>query len=130
MYIDEFTPCAICGGRASAYHHIIYRSQNRALIKCTLNLAPLCDKCHRTIHSKNGAELDKELKLYLQNEIELLFLKEYIKEKEIRDTLKINENASRSLLKTLKVYKEGYKREDVIRAIMGGRFYATEWNNK
>ena len=121
-----FVACAICGGVASSYHHIVFRSQNKSLIKSELNLIPLCIYCHSKVHSKDGAELDKDLKLELQNNLEILFLKEYLSEREIRDTLKIHENACRSLLKTLKVHKEGYKREDVIRACMGGRYYISE----
>ena len=124
--MDEYIPCKICGGVASSYHHIVYRSQNKNLIKSEVNLIPLCIYCHSKIHSKDGAEMDKELKLELQNRLELLFLKEFITGKEIQEALKIHENALKRLLKTLKVYKEGYKREDVIRAIMGGRYYVAE----
>ena len=124
-----YVACSICNGVASSYHHIVFRSQNKALIKSELNLIPLCIKCHSKVHSKDGAELDKDLKLELQNKLEILFLKEYLNEEEIQDTLKIHDNACRSLLKTLKVYKEGYKREDVIRACMGGRYYVSERDN-
>ena len=67
--------CAICGKGATSLHHILFKSQNKALIKCKLNLIPLCNECHKLIHKKDGAILDLEYKLILQNRLEILFIK-------------------------------------------------------
>ena len=93
-----------------------------ALIKSDINLISLCQICHAKVHrGKESKELNHKLRLQFQNKLEILLDKEYLTEKEINDVLKISQTALRGLLKTLVVYKEGYKREDVIRACMGGR---------
>ena len=120
----EYRPCATCGGVGSEMHHIIPRSHCRALIHCEKNLIALCSRCHR---GKNGVhqnrELDLKLKLEFQNELEMLFDKEYLTEEMINDVLKISDTALKGLLKPLKREKEGYERISVIRQIMGGRLY-------
>ena len=119
----EYRECELCKLRpASEVHHIIYRSHCKALIKSDINLIPLCRMCHAKIHrGKESKELNHKLRLQFQNKLEMLLDKEYLTEKEINDVLKISQTALRGLLKTLMVYKEGYKREDVIRACMGGK---------
>ena len=119
--IDEYTMCPVCGGRASEVHHIVFRSQAPSLIKCELNLIPLCHNCHDSIHHRGNKKLDKQLKLNFQNKLEYFFIKEYLTENEINEVLCISQNALRRLLKPLKKYKDKYYREDVIRACMGGK---------
>ena len=119
--MNEYKRCEICLDIATEYHHRIFRSQNKALIKCEMNLIPLCRKCHSRIHSKSGHDIDQKIKLEFQNKLETIFIKEYFTEKETREILQISENASKILFKTLKRYKEGYKRGDIIRACMGGK---------
>ena len=121
----EYRECELCKLRpASEIHHIIYRSHCKALIKSNLNLISLCQQCHAKIHrGKESKELNKKLRLQFQNKLEILFDKQYLTEEEINDVLKISQTALKGLLKTLTVYKEGYKREDVIRACMGGKMY-------
>ena len=113
----EYRECELCKLRpASEIHHIIYRSHCKALIKSDINLIPLCQICHAKVHrGKESKELNHKLRLQFQNKLEILLDKEYLTEKEINDVLKISQTALRGLLKTLIVYKEGYKREDVIR---------------
>ena len=119
----EYRECELCKLRpASEIHHIIYRSHCKALIKSDINLIPLCQICHTKVHrGKESKELNHKLRLQFQNKLEILFDKEYLTEEEINDVLKISQTALRGLLKTLMTYKEGYKREDVIRACMGGK---------
>ena len=119
----EYRECELCKLRpASEVHHIIYRSHCKALIKSDINLIPLCQVCHVKVHrGKESKELNHKLRLQFQNKLEILFDKEYLTEEEINDVLKISQTALKGLLKTLTVYKEGYKREDVIRACMGGK---------
>ena len=119
----EYRECELCKLRpASEVHHIIYRSHCKALIKSDINLISLCQICHAKIHrGKESKELNKKLRLQFQNKLEILFDKEYLTEKDINDVLKISQTALKGLLKTLMTYKEGYKREDVIRTCMGGK---------
>ena len=120
----EYRECELCKLRpASEIHHIIYRSHCKALIKSNLNLISLCQQCHAKIHrGKESKELNKKLRLQFQNKLEILFDKQYLTEEEINDVLKISQTALKGLLKTLTVYKGNlFKREDVIRACMGGK---------
>ena len=119
----EYKKCELCKLRpASEIHHIIYRPHCKALIKSDINLIPLCQICHAKVHrGKESKELNHKLRLQFQNKLEILLDKEYLTEKEINDVLKISQTALRGLLKTLTVYKEGYKREDTIMACMGGK---------
>ena len=120
----EYRECELCKLRpASEIHHIIYRSHCKALIKSNLNLISLCQQCHAKIHrGKESKELNKKLRLQFQNKLEILFDKQYLTEEEISDVLKISQTALKGLLKTLTVYKGNlFKREDVIRACMGGK---------
>ena len=120
----EYRECELCKLRpASEVHHIIYRSHCKALIKSNLNLISLCQQCHAKIHrGKESKELNKKLRLQFQNKLEILFDKQYLTEEEINDVLKISQTALKGLLKTLTVYKGNlFKREDVIRACMGGK---------
>ena len=120
----EYRECELCKLRpASEVHHIIYRSHCKALIKSNLNLISLCQQCHAKIHrGKESKELNKKLRLQFQNKLEILFDKEYLTKEEINDVLKISQTALKGLLKTLTVYKGNlFKREDVIRACMGGK---------
>ena len=93
------------------------------MIKSNLNLISLCQQCHAKIHrGKESKELNKKLRLQFQNKLEMLFDKQYLTEEEINDVLKISQTALKGLLKTLTVYKGNlFKREDVIRACMGGK---------
>lgn len=120
--------CPICGAVATEWHHIVFRSECSALIRCKMNLIKLCTKCHTEIHhGKNGYKINRKLKLeYFQNKIEFLFCKNELSKEEIRTTLKITENEVNRLLKTLIPKKDKYIREDVIRACMGGKIILQE----
>ena len=110
-----------CGQRASEIHHIVFRSKAPSLIKCKLNLIPLCQKCHYSIHHGTGHKLDIILKLEFQNKLEILFDKRELTREEINEVLQISEKALQKLLKALTLHKSKYAREDVIRACMGGK---------
>ena len=124
----EYKECELCKLRpASEIHHIIYRSHCKALIKSDINLIPLWQICHAKVHrGKESKELNHKLRLQFQNKLEILFDKQYLTEEEINDVLKISQTALKGLLKTLTVYKEGYKREDGIRVCCGGRLIMQE----
>lgn len=114
--------CPICGAVATESHHIVFRSECSALIKCQMNLVKLCHSCHDNLHhGKDGHKINKKLKLEFQNKIEFLFCKNELTKEEIRTTLKITENEVNRLLKTLIPKDDKYIREDVIRACMGGK---------
>lgn len=116
--------CAICGKTDTELHHIIKRSQCKPLVNCKLNLVNLCVEHHRGtqgVHSAKGKEIDRKLRLEYQNIIEMIFDSEYITISDIVQALEISENNARKLVKALRVYKEGYNRNDIIIACMGGK---------
>jgi len=116
--------CNICGTNYAETHHIMFRSEVKALEHCKLNLIDLCIDHHRGTfgpHGSKGAALNNKLKLEFQNKLEILFAKEYLTEEEISQVLVISDNATYRLLKTLKRYKEGYSRDDVILRCMNGK---------
>jgi len=114
----------ICGATATELHHIMFRSQASQLENCKLNHIYLCANCHRGtkgVHGKNGHALDQKLKLMFQNKLEILFTKEFLDRKDIKETLVIKDNSVDRLLKTLKIKEGKYSRIDVIRACMNGK---------
>ena len=119
--------CEVCGTSYGVErHHIMFRSEVKALENCKLNYSYLCPEHHRGtfgVHGSRGAALNKKLKLNFQNELERSWLKEYLTKEEINDVLRISEIALTRLLKTIKVTKLGYERESVIRACLGGKLY-------
>lgn len=117
--------CKICGNfNDIEEHHIIKRSQAGFLINCELNKVYLCVECHRGtngVHGKNGHKLDKLLKFQLQNYLEMHLLKEYISREEIKAVLEIKDKPLDRLLKSLRMYKGKYAREDVILKCMADK---------
>ena len=119
--------CPECGAIATEWHHIVFRSECIALIKCNMNLVKLCTQCHNEIHhGKNGYKINRRLKLEFQNKIKFLFFKNELSKEEIRTILKIAENEVNRLLKLLIPKDDKYIREDVIRACMGGKIIIQE----
>lgn len=118
--------CFVCGDMNTEKHHIIKRSQSKALIKCELNLVELCPAHHRGhngIHGKNGHALDIKLKKRFEKELRSLFYEDFVNEDEIKEKLGITEVNVDRILKNVKLESEGYNKEEVIRSCLGGRFY-------
>lgn len=118
--------CYVCGNCNTENHHIIFRGQSKALIKCKLNLVELCEAHHRGhdgIHGKNGRALDLKLKLDLQDRLFSLFEKDYITKKDIENKLEISLSCVEKVVKGMVISKEGYEKEAVIRKLLGGKLY-------
>lgn len=117
--------CKVCGtSYGIESHHIVKRSQNSNLVNCKLNLIDLCYIHHRD-HKKGvhfNKELDRKLKLELQNKLENLFDKDYLTKEEINKILQISEKAFNRLIKTLQLHNDKYVKEDVIKVCMGGKY--------
>lgn len=109
--------CEICGDKADV-HHIVHRSEGGFDIE--LNYKHLCAFHHR---GKNGPHqnqfVDLQYKIEMQNELYNTLKKEYYSPKEISQILGVHNNSLKRLLKNLKRYKEGYKRDDIIFTLMG-----------
>lgn len=122
--------CKECGATSGIeQHHIIFRSELRALQHCNLNYTYLCQDHHRGehgVHDKNEP-LNLKLKLEFQNTLEFLFAKEYLTKEEINDVLKISNYYLDILLEPLKKYDNTkYHRDDVIKRCMAGRIIKEE----
>ena len=116
--------CEICNEKADI-HHIVHRSEGGLDIE--INYKYLCEKHHR---GKDGPhhslETDIRYKIELQNKLYALLPKEYYSFKEIGLILDIPTNALKRLTRNIKLYKEGYKKQDIIFNLMGGAFYSEE----
>ena len=116
--------CQVCGKQADK-HHIVYRSQGG--IDFPINFKYLCSEHHR---GKSGPhknrKLDLQYKLEMQTELEDLLIKDFYSIDQLVDLLKINKGMMKRLLKNYKLYKEGYKKSDIIFRLMGKKHYIKE----
>lgn len=123
--MNEIHFCKVCGKRYGIErHHIVFKSECKALEHCKLNYVYLCSNHHRGtygVHGRDGNKLNRYLKLDFQNRLEMLLDKQYLTREEINEVLQISEKALQKLLKALTLHKSKYAREDVIRACMGGK---------
>ena len=124
MQIREIHFCEVCGSSYVELHHVVYRSENKNLEFCKLNFVYLCPEHHRGTygpHGSKGASLNRKLKLEFQNTLEELWDKQYLTREEIKEVLQINDKSLNRLLKRLSLQDDKYIKEDVIRAVMGGK---------
>ncbi|MBE6063387.1 MAG: HNH endonuclease [Clostridium butyricum] len=116
--------CEICNAPADI-HHIVHRSEGGFDIE--INYKYLCPYHHRgksgPHHSK---ETDLRYKIDLQNKLYEILNKDYYSFKELSQILNIPNNTLKRITKDLKLYKEGYKKSDIILKIMGNKFYTEE----
>lgn len=120
--------CKLCGKTEEQIviqsHHIISRKQQPALIDCELNKVYLCIDCHTSapyaVH-RNGFEYLKKLRLEKQREYFNIFDKEFYSKEEVKDILEIKQKDVDKLLKLVPLKNCLYKKEDIIRACMGGK---------
>lgn len=121
--------CVVCGHPYPEEHHIVFRGQQSAMIKCPLNKISLCNVHHRGDESPHQKrELELKYKIEFQERLEYLFsAKECYEEEEIKNILLIPAKDARKVVKSLctAVIEDevGYKAEDIIRQCMGGRLY-------
>lgn len=116
--------CEICGDKADI-HHIVYRSEGGFDIE--INYKYLCSLHHRGKTGPHQNKLvDLQYKLQLQEKLYNFLRKDYYFPKELSELLNIHNGALKRLLKNLKLYKEGYKKEDIIFTLMGRIKYSSE----
>lgn len=122
--------CVVCGSDYEVEkHHIVFRSQQGAMINCPFNRINLCGTCHRTNSGPHmNRALDINYKLHLQEKLYELFEdKECYTEEEVKTLLQIPKKHSRKLVKSLSIVVigdlVGYRKEDIIKQAMGGKFY-------
>ena len=100
-------------------HHRVFKSKCPAMKDSKLNHIYLCYECHRGthgVHGKYGHKLDVKCKLGLQQKLEQFLMAELLTKEQIKDVLE-------RLVKPLINIKGLYRREDIIRAAMGGKTF-------
>lgn len=118
--------CVICG-MPGEQHHIVFRSQCKAMIKAPINHMYLCEEHHRGtygVHGREGHKLDIKLKMQMQKKLFELFERESYTEKDIQKLLGISNKDVRMLVKLTSCKDGRYDRIDIVRAAMGGMLYA------
>ena len=116
--------CEICNAKADI-HHIVHRSEGGFDIE--LNYKYLCSSHHRGKYGPHQSEeVDLRYKLDLQNKLYDILKKDYYSFKELVLELNIPKNTLKRITKNLKLYKEGYKKSELIFKIMGEKFYSEE----
>lgn len=119
--------CSICGRVPGEQHHIVKRSQCRAMIKAPINHIYLCEEHHRGtegVHGRDGHKLDIKLKTQLQKKLFQLFNRDSYCKKDIKELLGISSKDIDMLVKVIKCKNGKYDSLDVVRACMGGMLYA------
>lgn len=116
--------CKVCDKNNAECHHIVFRSQCKQMIDIDLNKIYLCNSHHTTGNNSphKNKETDLRYKKILQAELFTLF-NEYEEIPAIKSKLKTTLTNTLNIVKTLKLYDKGYKREDIVRLLMGGRLY-------
>lgn len=103
-------------------HHIIFKSQGG--LDFELNYKHLTPKDHR---GNNGPHLNRQTDLKykkgLEVELNNLLDNDYYTLNALKYTLAINGKQIARAMKKITQYEKGYKREDIIRRLMGGRSY-------
>lgn len=105
-------------------HHIVFRSQGGPDI--TMNLIRLCPYHHNM--SPEGVHmnptLDKRLKCELQREYESLFPENELTVELVADRIGMSRKKAEKYFSKIQKNPDGtMNREDIIRRLMGGKFY-------
>lgn len=113
--------CEICGAIADI-HHIIHKSKGG--YDFSLNYKYLCEYHHRgKLGPHYNSFTDLKYKLELQDKLYAIMPKKYYFSKELYSILNLPSCSFKRLTKKLKLYKEGYKTDDIIAELMGGKLY-------
>lgn len=116
--------CKICGKKADI-HHIVHKGKGG--FEFPLNYIYLCHYHHRgPLGPHKNLITDLKYKLELQSQLYSLLPKDFYSSKELNSILGIKGNPLKRLISTLKLYKEGYSKKDIIFTLMGKRYYTNE----
>jgi hypothetical protein len=118
---ENLLKCEVCGKQADK-HHIVYRSQGG--IDFPLNFKYLCQEHHRGKQGPHkNRKLDLQYKLDMQSNLQILLYKDFYILDELVRLLQINKGMLKRIFKEYKLYKEGYKKTDVVYRLMGKKIY-------
>ena len=103
-------------------HHIVYKSQGG--LTFPLNLITLTSEEHRGDNSPHmNKKRDLELKQQLQTSLEKLLCKDYYTTEELIEILELKPKEADKLVKRLWNNGNGYKRMNIIKKLMGDRYF-------
>ena len=104
-------------------HHVVFRSQGG--LNISTNYRYLCIRHHsdgkEAVH--NNREFDLRLKREVQAEYERMFTEEEYTIEQIAKAITYNKARLEKKMKTVPQRAGRYKREDIIRFLMGGKLY-------
>jgi hypothetical protein len=113
--------CEICG-RGADIHHIVHK--NEGGLDFPLNYKYLCPEHHRgKAGPHRNKKVDLEYKLDLQYRLDRILEKNFYTVEELIDILSLNKTKAKKFFKELKLYKEGYKKDDITYRLMGKAQY-------
>ncbi|WP_125153125.1 hypothetical protein [Clostridium rectalis] len=116
--------CTVCGKPNSECHHIVFKSQQKALEHCKYNYIYLCKEHHTGNNSPHkNRQIDVKYKLIFQNMLFEKFTNKDYTEEGIKEILNISNVSVKRLVKIIDKHIDRYKKEDIIRACMGGKLY-------
>lgn len=114
--------CEICNKDADI-HHIVHRYEGGFDIE--INYKYVCEKHHRGKYGPHKyLETDIKYKIEMQNKLYKLFPNNFYKFKELALLLNTSINMVKRITRNLKLYKEGYDKNEIILTLMGGRLYS------
>jgi predicted XRE-type DNA-binding protein len=94
------------------------------MVNVPVNFKDLCPSHHRGNGSPHmNKKKDLQYKQELQARLNVMFHKDYYTLNEIKEILEISKSEAEKVVNKTPIFKEGYKREDIIKRCLGGRFY-------
>ena len=116
--------CVVCGKQGDT-HHVIHKAQGG--LETPLNYIYLCAEHHRGFMGPHrNSDTDLYYKLDMQKNLEELFSSKHYSALEIRSISQISNSNLKKFMKTNRLHKEGYDRNDIIYFLMGGNIYRCE----
>lgn len=116
--------CIICG-KEGEKHHIIHKDEGG--LDYPLNYIYLCKFHHRGPHGPHEDEaIDEKYKKWLLLTLQNTLPKNYYKMEELKLKIPMPSGLRRSMAKTLKHYKEGFRTMDIIDFLLSGVFIDQE----
>lgn len=119
--------CIVCG-QPGDKHHVIHKSEGG--LETPLNYIYLCPEHHRGgLGPHQNLETDLAFKLEMQKNLESIFSNRYYSAMEIRSISQLSNSNMKKFMKTNRLHKEGYERNDIIFFLMGGNIYRHDYAN-
>lgn len=117
-------PCFVCGKEGDK-HHIIHKEEGG--LDYPLNRIYLCEEHHRGPHGPHrDPQVDASYKKMLYENLHNLFVMSYYEEDDIKALIDLSAGLLRTVTKSLKRYKEGYRSVDLIDFLMSGHRISEE----